>query len=62
MHYLTCRYAEGQYKVGWYCWHLSREFFEALDKHGLPPTRVDYNELMDTLAENQKQRAEINTL
>ena len=49
VHYITIQKEDESgmnCKVNWYCWHLSREFSDALDKHGLPPTHLDYDSLM----------------
>ena len=46
----------------WYCWNFNRDFFEALQNHGLPPTDLDYNKLMEKLSENKNQKEEIEGL
>ena len=57
MHFLTSnRIAEDDYKVEWYCWHLDKGCFEKLEKHGLPPTDLDYDLLMDRIAINKHSK------
>ena len=52
LHYLVnLKQGDNNHKVEWYCWHLSKEFFDALEKHGLPPTHLDYDQLMVMVAE-----------
>ena len=46
----------------WYCWHLSKEFFDNLKKYGPPPIHLDYTQLMDTIAENKDQLENLNAL
>ena len=60
MHFLsTQRVTEDDYKVEWHCWHFSKEFFDALRKHGLPPVHLDYDKLMEKLAKEKEQTVEI---
>ena len=42
----------GKFQIGWYCWNFNKDFFEALQQYGLPPTDLDYNKLMEKLSEN----------
>ena len=54
--------AAEEYQVNWNCWHFSQEFFEALEKYGLPPTDLDYDKLMENLAELKEQKVQIENL
>ena len=52
MHYFsTKKLGEDNFEISWYCWYLSKEFIDALDEHGLPPTHLDYGKLMETLSD-----------
>ena len=44
--------------MNWYNWYLSKEFFELLDKHGLPPTNLDCDKLMEELAKKKNLKVE----
>ena len=42
VHYLKDeKITTDDFKITWYCWYLSKEFIDALAKHGLPPTHIE---------------------
>ena len=54
LHYLVWKKLDEESgNIDWHCWHLSKEFFEAIEKHGLPPTNLNYDKLMKKLGKKK---------
>ena len=52
-HYCTRKQIRGgKYEFGWFCWHLSSDFFKVLKDYGRLPVGFDFERIMLTMDDN----------